>query len=492
MEGGRSRKGGLPRVFDVSEIVRENLDITLRKESTSDKTDCKNTGRVYTPRRVVDQILDLAGYRGPGIVGKRVVDNSCGDGAFLGAIVERYCRESRGNLKRELEEFVFGIEIDERAIARCAERLDEMAARFGARDVRWNLLRANALSVEQYDGTMDFVLGNPPYVRVHRLGDSFDAVKRFKFGRRGMTDLYLVFYEIGLNMLSENGTLAYIAPSSFFNSVAGEAFRTRIVEDNLLASVVDLGHYQAFKAATYNAIVVLQKNRAASTTKYYEYDGEPRRVDELALEDLYFQNAFHFLNREDLRELKEILTLGVGDKFEVKNGFATLADSFFIGDSVPLSRSIPVVKASTGKWTRCVFPYENGKLVPWEELARDAELRVFYGSAKQRLKKRSITNRDEWYGFGRSQGIVDVPKRKFSINSLLRDEKDLKLVDCPPGPGVYGGLYVVSDVPFDEWRNALVSERFARYVASLKKYKSGGYYTFSSKDLKTFLEYSFR
>ena len=125
-------------------------------------------------------------------------------------------------------------------------------------------------------------------------------------------------------------------------------------------------------------------------------------------------------------------------------------------------------------------------------MARDAELRVFYGSAKQRLKKRSITNRDEWYGFGRSQGIVDVPKRKFSINSLLRDEKDLKLVDCPPGTGVYGGLYVVSDVPFDEWRNALVSERFARYVASLKKYKSGGYYTFSSKDLKTFLEYSFR
>ena len=56
---------------------------------------------------------------------------------------------------------------------------------------------------------MDYVLGNPPYVRVHNLGDSFDLIKNFLFAQNGMTDLYIVFYEIGLRMLNKDGILGY-------------------------------------------------------------------------------------------------------------------------------------------------------------------------------------------------------------------------------------------------------------------------------------------
>ena len=67
-------------------------------------------------------------------------------------------------------------------------------------NVGWDLLNTNALSVTRYDGQMDFVVGNPPYVRVHNLEEDYDEVKSFRFAEGGMTDLYLAFYELGLRL----------------------------------------------------------------------------------------------------------------------------------------------------------------------------------------------------------------------------------------------------------------------------------------------------
>ena len=43
----------------------------------------KQHGRVYTPDYLVRLILDYGGYYGAGLLEKHIIDNSCGDGAFL-------------------------------------------------------------------------------------------------------------------------------------------------------------------------------------------------------------------------------------------------------------------------------------------------------------------------------------------------------------------------------------------------------------------------
>jgi len=456
----------------------------------------KSFGRYYTPAPLVREILDLSNYRGETILRKRVIDNSCGDGAFLVEIVDRYCQEALksrvDDLKTELETYVYGIEIDANERAKCVSRLDSVAERYGVVGVAWNVTCEDALQVDRYDGKMDFVLGNPPYVRVHNLGASFNDVKRFQFAQGGMTDLYLVFYEIGLNMLNERGTLGYITPSSFFNSLAGNSFRKRLVEENLLDKIVDLKHYQAFDATTYSVIAVLKKNRVSTETKTFEYDGRLNSHGLLTSSDFYIDGSFYFSNRERLSFLKSVLTTEINGKFEVKNGFATLADSFFIRET-PFEFDefvIPVVKASTAQRGFCLFPYQNARLVPFEELTYNPKIREYYVEHETALKKRSITNPREWFGFGRTQGINDVLRPKFAVNALIRDANDVKLTPCPQGVGVYGGLYVLTNIQFDELNRALRSEDFSIYVALLKKYKSGGYYAFSSKDLKKYLEYS--
>ena len=62
--------------------------------------------------------------------------------------------------------------------------------------------------MSSYDERMDYVVGNPPYVRVHNLTRHYEDVKRYSFAASGMTDMYLAFYELGLRMLNERGCCA--------------------------------------------------------------------------------------------------------------------------------------------------------------------------------------------------------------------------------------------------------------------------------------------
>ena len=77
---------------------------------------------------------------------------------------------------------------------------------------------------------MDFVFGNPPYVRVHNLENIYGEVKKFKFTEGGMTDLFIVFFEIGFKMLTRKGSMCLITPSSWLNSLAGRNLRKYILE----------------------------------------------------------------------------------------------------------------------------------------------------------------------------------------------------------------------------------------------------------------------
>lgn len=461
----------------------------------------KLNGRFYTPEFIVNNILDLSYYYGQTILKKHVIDNSCGDGAFLATIVNRYCQEFFKNkndlftLSEELSTYIHGIEINEVECSKCIKNLNDTVKHYGLNNVIWDIQCDDTLNVDKYNGKMDFVLGNPPYVRVHNLGKSFDNIKKFSFAQNGMTDLYIVFYEIGLKMLNTNGILGYITPSSFFNSVAGKYMRSYLVNNNLIDKIVDLKHFQAFAATTYTTIVILKNNRKQQTIDYFEFEDKnnfPYYVDTLSIKDFYINDNFYFANKSKLSELKNILTFTTSiEHFSVKNGFATLADSFFIGNFDFDEFTIPVIKASTGKQYKCIFPYSNGKLIPYKKLTANLSIKLYFEKHKELLLKRSLEKNSDWYGFGRSQGINDVYQCKYAINTLIKTSLDLKLIKCDKGVGVYGGLYILTDITESNLKDLLYQEDFISYISLLGKYKNGGYYTFSSKDLKIYLDYKY-
>ncbi|MCL2578052.1 MAG: SAM-dependent methyltransferase [Defluviitaleaceae bacterium] len=467
------------------------------KQTTDTLSKKKARGRFYTPDYIVDNILDLCDYRGEKIIGKHIIDNSCGDGAFLVEVVRRYCETalhsgfSVSQIACDLSFFIHGIEIDTGECKKCCENVSKVAAQFGVFNIEWDINAGDALIIKSYNGKMDYIVGNPPYVRVHNLLDNYNAVKGYSFAQNGMTDLFIVFYEIGLNMLNSSGVLGYISPSSLYNSVAGSDMRKHLISDRNIKAVVDLKHFQPFEATTYTTIMILTAERN-NLVDYYEYEKHmPCFVSRLDYMDFIMNGVFVFGKKTALIEFPKIMSyICDSPAYVVKNGFATLCDNFFIGDWSFTDYTIPIIKASTGRMARCLFPYdEAGKLIAYEILTENPLIRQHYDTHADKLRGRSLENNNSWYGFGRSQGINDVRKKKYAINSLIRDVPDIKLQLCEPCTGVYSGLYILTDFSLNELKSILFTDDFIRYITIVGKYKSGGYYTYSSKDLSLYLNY---
>ena len=452
----------------------------------------KNHGRVYTPDYLVRTILNFGNYYGNKIVRKHVIDNSCGDGAFLCEVVIRYCQQCpRKSLKKHLETYIHGIELDEKERDKCVQNLETITAQYGVKNVKWDVICADALSVDKHYGKMDYVFGNPPYVRVHNLDSSYDIVKKFSFAQQGMTDLFIVFFELGLKMLNKTGEMCIITPSSWFSSKAGKVLRQYVMQHKNLSGIIDLGHFQPFEATTYTAVSRFENN-AKQVELYRMNDGNTplEYIDSLPLQDINITGNFYISDRRKLKELNDIRTGKAYRYVEVKNGFATLADKIFIGD-FDFEGTIDVLKASTGKWSKCIFPYDSkGHPLPPSMIERNKPLYEYLQLHKEDLAKgRDIDNRELWYLFGRTQAIKDVFKDKYAINTIIKEKSSIRLEKVCAGKGLYSGLYILTTIPENEIREYIMSDEFVSYIKMLSNYKSGGYYTFASKDVEQYLNY---
>lgn len=475
----------------------------------------KRNGKIYTPEYLVKIILNFINYNSENnITKKHIIDNSCGDGAFLSVIVDRYCKsflKKSSNLeilKKELSTYIHGIEIDEIECKKCIKNLSIVVKKYNINDsIDWDIICEDTLRVNRYDGKMDYVVGNPPYVRIHNLSKNtnntnntdnlYNNIKQFSFSQYGMTDLFIVFFEISFKMLSKTGKMSIITPSSWLTSKAGQKLRKYILEKHNLSGVIDLEHFQAFDAITYTLISRFNKNYN-NTIEYNTYNGKKlKNICKLTYDDILISNSFYFSTLENLEKLKQIRNNEFNNnKFNkkyviVKNGFATLADKIFIGDFNFSELTIDVIKASTGKWQKCIFPYnKNGKPLTEKELSKYKTVYNYLLNEKDKLtNNRDININDNWFLFGRTQAIKDVFVNKISINSIIKDISNIKISEVNKGCGVYSGLYILTDISFHIIKSIILNNEFIEYLQLLKNYKNGGYYTLNSKDLELFINY---
>lgn len=461
----------------------------------------KQSGQVFTPPYLVCDILDIAGYTGTPILHKHIIDNSCGNGAFLCEIVQRYCTiflQQSGDLqilKQELSTYIHGIELDPVAYQQCICNLNTLTLSFHLSDIEWDIRNADALTISCFDNKMDFVVGNPPYVRVHNLADTYLSVKQLHFTQGGMTDLYLAFYEIGFQMLRTGGKLCYITPSSWINSIAGWTMRKYIYEHKNLVKLVDLEHFQPFEATTYTMIALFEQGVIHTDFTYCTYIGEQHIIlvsECLQLDETMIGNCMYLADHQTLAVLREIFATPHKQYVQVKNGFATLADSIFIRPDFPFTEyTIPVLKASTGKWYKAFYPYNaHGKPLSKEQIFSIHVIQDYLNKNKNSLlKEHTEWEYPEWYLYGRTQALKDVWADKYAINSLIINQDSIKLTKVAKGCGIYSGLYILTNIDERILHNILFSDEFICFVRTLRHYKSGGYYTFSSKELELYINY---
>ena len=444
----------------------------------------KNKGQVFTPEYMVNAMLDWCGYRGMDILFKHVTDNSCGDGAFLVQVVHRYIQAAQEEhlspvvIKRHLQTYIHGMDNDPEAVTACKSRLDEVARHYGITKVRWRIYRMDSLACKLYDNMMDFVVGNPPYVRIHNMeGITHELMQDCSFTDKGMTDLYLAFFDLSFRTLKKGGQLCYITPVSWLYSKAAQKFRQFILQNRNLLELVDMGHYQVFNGvSTYTIVSRFVKDRTAEDFLYSVFQPETRKKGEgyrLTLDEACIDSIFYLSDRETLTLVRRIFNAPCVEGIKVRNGFATLADKVFINVDIPDSPfTIQTVKASTGGWSRCLFPYHaDGTPLSYEELAAYPAISNYFHAYKAQLQKRDIRE-GEWWLYGRTQALTCVRQAKLSINNLVRTVEDLKIVLAPEGTGVYSGYYITASSPdmLHTIDQILKTSDFINYVKALKKY----------------------
>lgn len=469
--------------------------------------------QVFTPKYIVEDILDRVGYKIElnNIRKKHIIDNSCGNGAFLCEIVSRYidaCIYDNVDVKEivnEVETYIHGIEIDKTL---CEETQRNLMNICKAKEIKlphivfFDIRCKDALTCDEFNNKMDFVVGNPPYCKVHDLKDKYNKVKKYNFAQGGMTDLYLVFFEIGINMLNNTGKLGYITPNSWMTSKAGLNFRNWIKETNKLSEIVQFGGIKIFdKVTTFTNIITIDNSKNNNLFDYvYGIDDTENRTGNLSFS--FIDSNFYLGNRYELETLNKIINNISYHKIKVKNGFATLNDKLFImhNDWKKMcdfgKNLIPIWKASKDKLLTAIYPYDkDGKTISYDELDIVPKEILKIQSEILGIDK----SQENWYLYGRYQGIKDMPKYRIGINNLICNgiwSINIKLLE--PYIGIYSGLYLVceDDEHFIENNykkiyDILANQDFINYVKSLGKYKNGGYYTFSSKDLENYINYMF-
>ncbi len=233
-------------------------------------------GEVFTRRWVVDLILDLAGYRADADLGGSViVEPACGVGAFLVPMVERLadscarhgrCLDDMGRAIRALDVLERNVEAARESVA--ARLVDlcrpaEVAERLSS---QWVSRGDFLLDGCEYDGGLraDFVVGNPPYVRLEDVPADVGAAYRAECATmRGRADIYVGFFERGLSLLAPEGRLAFICADRWMHNQYGARLRALVSAEYAVDTVVAMHCVDAFEdtVSAYPAITVLRNGR---------------------------------------------------------------------------------------------------------------------------------------------------------------------------------------------------------------------------------------
>ncbi len=133
-------------------------------------------------------------------------------------------------------------------------------------------------------GGFDIIIGNPPWVRLHRIAASSRQALRREFEvyreaawRRGATmsgagrgfaaqvDMAALFVERSHGLLKDGGILGVLLPSKLWRSLAGGGMRSLLARRSQLLLLEDLGDTKSgFDAAVYPSLLVCRKGKAVA------------------------------------------------------------------------------------------------------------------------------------------------------------------------------------------------------------------------------------
>lgn len=319
--------------------IKSIKDLEKHLELLIPTNDRKLNGAFFTPDYIINYIIKDIKPK----INDLNLDPSCGCGAFLVGLTEYYKLKFKKSIKSIIQQNIFGSDILEYNILRTKLILTIYALlnNENISESDFNIYLQDSLRVK-WKHKFNNIVGNPPYVKFQDLTEDNREYlsKKWSTIEGGTYNLYFAFFELGYNLLTEDGKLGYITPNNFFTSLSGESLRRFFHQNKCVDKIVDFSHKKVFDAQTYTAITFINKKENINI----QYD---RIADDVQPEHfLEITNAsnnklsnlsikkWRLLKSDEQDNIKKIENSGfsIGKLFDISVGIATLKDDIFFVD----------------------------------------------------------------------------------------------------------------------------------------------------------------
>ncbi len=126
-------------------------------------------------------------------------------------------------------------------------------------------VRAGDYLLETADlaGKVDFVVGNPPYIRLEDLGELGNLYRSAYPTMIGRADIYVAFYEAALRHLKSGGVCCFICADRWMFNHYGTELRRFVTSRFSVDAVVQMHHADAFETevSAYPAVTVIRNGK---------------------------------------------------------------------------------------------------------------------------------------------------------------------------------------------------------------------------------------
>ncbi|NRD69645.1 N-6 DNA methylase [Psychrobacter okhotskensis] len=381
-------------------------------------------------------------------------------------------------------------------------------------------------------GGFDVVIGNPPYLRIQGLQSAYPEMvsyyeKQFE-SAMGNYDIYVLFIERSLDLIKETGQVSLILPHKFLISEFGEGVRRLLAENKLVASLLHFEEHLVFEVTTYTCILTL--NKMSKNELQFSFIN-PQKIQEmiewtsLSYDELTHEkwnllsdteiNLFEKLHKQPLTA-KDVFS-------KIFVGLQTSADKIFLidghiegnlvkgyskslGCEVEIEAGLmkPLLKGQdVARYKSLInenfvlFPYSidsdgKAKSMTENEVAQNFPLGYQYLKANEVAlrgrEKGRFNEPNQWYLFGRKQGINEVEQSKiitpeislgcnmsFDVGSMYHNTKCYSFILDKP-----------SDLAYKFYLSVLNSKILWFFLSNTGYVLRGGYFTFKTNYLYPF------
>jgi methylase of polypeptide subunit release factors len=382
-----------------------------------DKKNKKQHGVIFTKSDVAHFILDEVGYCSDvDLSNYKILEPAAGEGIFAIEIVKRLKDSSSKfgfDFFNALNRNVSFVELNVKSLDILRQNIFQLIQSFDIPFQELNeeiYLSGDYLKLDfpkQYDG----VVGNPPYIRHELIENASKEIYKRKYDTfKFRADIYILFYERSLELLSSNGILSFICSNRWLYNQYGQLLRKKIAQDFHLKKLVNIEKATLFdeNVVAYPCISTITKQKE-NFTFYFESQEKEIILNSIEYKTIrppqneVWSNLFlsYDINQESLSSITE-------QGYKIGIGVATGADKIFIKhdstiNGIEKDRLIPIIKSKALKGNKVnwdnsfvINPFENGKLC---DLGKYPHLKKYLYENKELLEKRHIAKKNPkfWY-----------------------------------------------------------------------------------------------